>query len=167
MCMSRHELAVFATGLSVSAALLLSMQAVAECGQSKVGADPQDIQKLLDKAVRFLKDSQQEGGGFSPKIAGPGITALAVAALIRNGVSPQEPVVAKGLKYLEMHAKEDGGIYSKGLANYTTAVALMALTEANTNGKYDDVIKRASDFIKNIQHIEDDLNQGGFGYDKK
>jgi squalene-hopene/tetraprenyl-beta-curcumene cyclase len=165
--MSRHAFGVFATGLFLSAGLLLSMQPVAESGQTKVGADPQDIQKVLEKAVNFLKDSQQKDGGFSPKIAGPGITAVAVAALIRNGVSPQEPVVAKGLKFLETQTKEDGGIYSKGLANYTTAVALMALKEANKNGKYDDVIKRASEFIKNIQHVEDDLNQGGFGYDKK
>src|SRR5260370_92317 len=164
--MSRQQLGIFIISLFLTAGLLLSMQPLEESGQIKVGANPQDIQKVLDKAVNFLKDSQQKDGGFSPKIAGPGITAIAVAALLRNGVSPQEPVVAKGLKYLETHTKDDGGIYSKSLANYTTAVALMALKEANQNGKYDDVIKRASDFIRNIQHIEDDLNQGGFGYDK-
>src|SRR6516225_8281899 len=164
--MSRQQLGIFIIGLFLSAGLLLSPQPVAESGQTRSGANPHDIQKVLEKAVIFLKDSQQKDGGFSPKIAGPGITAIAVAALLRNGVSPQEPVLAKGLKYLEMHTKDDGGIYSKSLANYTTAVALMALKEANKNGKYDNLIKRASEFIRNIQHIGDDLNQGGFGYDK-
>src|SRR5712692_6178039 len=161
--MSRHQLGVFAIGLFLTAGLLLSMQSVAKSGQgASVGPKAKDVQRVLDNATDFLKASQQKDGGFSPKIAGPGITAIAVAALLRNGVSPQEPVVAKGLKYLEMHAKDDGGIYSKSLANYTTAVALMALKEANKNGKYDDVIKRAAEFIKNIQHVEDDLSQGGF-----
>ena len=164
--MSRQQIGILTIGLFLTAGLVLSPQTVAGSGQTKIGANPHDIQKVVDRAVNFLKDSQQKDGGFSPKIAGPGITAIAVAALLRNGVSPQEPVVAKGLKYLEMHTKDDGGIYSKSLANYTTAVALMALKEANKNGKYDDLIKRASEFIKNIQHIEDDLNQGGFGYDK-
>ena len=89
-----------------------------------------------------------------------------VAGLVRNGTSPQEPVVAKGLKYLESNTKEDGGIYNKFLGNYTSAVAIMALKEANTKGKYDDVLKRAGEYIKNIQHVEDGINQGGFGYDK-
>jgi squalene-hopene/tetraprenyl-beta-curcumene cyclase len=164
--MSRQHAGIFALGLCLSTGLLLSIQPAVESGQAKLGADPQEVQKVLDKAVHFLKDSQQKDGSFTRKIAGPGITAIAVAALLRNGVSPQEPVVAKGLKFLESQTKEDGGVYDEGLMNYTTAVALMALKEANTNGKYDTAIKRAADFIKNIQHVEDGLNQGGFGYKK-
>ena len=166
--MSRQQRGVFAIGLLLTAGLVLSMQPVAESAQAgKTGADPKEVQRVLDKAVGFLKSSQGKDGEFSSKIAGPGITAIAVAALVRNGVSPQESVVAKGLKYLESQTKDDGGVYSKALANYTTAVAVMAFKEANTNGKYDDVIKRGSVFIKNIQHVEDGLNQGGFGYDAK
>jgi squalene-hopene/tetraprenyl-beta-curcumene cyclase len=164
--MSRLQLGILLTGLLAVAGFLATMQPAQSAQGAKVGADPQEVQKVLDKAVGYLKTSQGKYGEFSTKIAGPGITAIAVAALLRNGVSPQEPVVAKGLRYLETQIKDDGGIYSKGLANYTTAVALMALKEANTKGQYDGVIKKAADFIKNIQHIEDDLNQGGFGYNK-
>ncbi len=164
--MSRSQLGVFSIGLFLVAGLLLSMQPADSAQAGKVGPKQEDVQKVLDKAVAFPKTSQGKNGEFSTKIAGPGISAIVVAALIRNGVSPQEPVVASGLKFLETQTKDDGGIYSKGLANYTTAVALMALKEANTNGKYDTAIKRAAEFIKNIQHIEDDLNQGGFGYMK-
>ena len=140
-------------------------------GQAKKAPDSGDVSPMVGKAIGFLKTSQGDDGGFSAKsgFAGPGITAIVTASLIRNGVSPKEPVVAKSLAYLEKKARDDGGIYDKALANYTTAVALMAFKEANTDGKYDNVIKRAAEFIKGIQHEEDAAHvaHGGFGYDKK
>lgn len=163
--MSRSQLGVLTIGIALVAGLLLNMQQV-ESAQGKVGPKADDVQKVLDRAIAYLKTSQGKNGEFSTKIAGPGISALIVAGLVRNGVSPEEPVVARALKYIESQTKDDGGIYDKGLANYTTAVAVMALKEANTKGKYDAVIKRGGDFIKDIQHVEDDLNQGGFGYKK-
>ena len=48
------------------------------------------MQKVVDKAVDFLKSSQLKDGSFSPKIAGPGITAIVVAGMVRCGVSTQE-----------------------------------------------------------------------------
>ncbi|MSQ94571.1 MAG: hypothetical protein EXR98_08435 [Gemmataceae bacterium] len=166
--MSRLPISIFTLTLLLSAGLLLSVQPTADSGQPKTGPNSADVQKVLDKAVAYLKTTQQPDGGFSPKFAGPGITALVAAALVRNGVSPQEPVVAKALKFLEDKAKDDGGVYDKFLANYTTAVAVMAFKEANQNGKYNDVIKRAGEFIKKIQHEDEPthLNHGGFGYDK-
>ena len=164
--MSRHQASIFGIALFAFAGLLWS---TAESGQPKSGPNPQEVQKVVDKAVGFLKTSQAEDGSFAAKIAGPGITAIAVAALLRSGVSPQEPVVAKGLDYLAKQTQKDGGIYNKFLANYTTSVAVMALKEANVNGKYDAALKDAGEFLKKIQHDEDeaDLNHGGFGYDKK
>ena len=41
-----------------------------------------------------------------------------------------------------------------------------SLKEANKDGKYDAAIKRAGDYIKGIQHVEDGVNRGGFGYKK-
>jgi squalene-hopene/tetraprenyl-beta-curcumene cyclase len=160
-------MAVLSFPILATTFLLATLQPAAESGQGKSAPSSQDMQKVVDKAIGFLKTTQQADGGFSPKIAGPGITAIVMAGLLHNGASPQEPMIAKGLKYLEGQTKDDGGIYSKGLANYTTAVAIMALKEANTNGKYNAVIKNAAKFIENIQHQEDDVNQGGFGYDKK
>lgn len=134
------------------------------------GPDPKDMQASVDKAVSFLKGRQGDDGSFSPKLGGPGITALVLAGLLRQGVSPDDPVVAKGLKYLEASIKKDGGIYDKKLANYTTSVALLALTEANTKAKYDTVIKNAGAFLKTLQDDslkEDDVAFGGVGYDGK
>ena len=167
--MSRQRASLFAITLFISAGLLLSLQPAAESGQAKLGPNPQDVQKVVDKAVAFLKTSQNPDGSFSKTFFIPGITSLVAASLVKSGVSPQEPVVAKALKYLESKAKKDGGIYDKGLENYITAVAILAFKESNQNGKYDAVIKNAGEFIKNIQHdeAEADLNHGGFGYDKK
>jgi len=161
----------FVLGISLAfagAGMLLTSQPVVS-GEPKSVPDAQDVQKVVNKAIDFLKTSQKENGGFSPEFAGPGITAIATAGLLRNGVSAKEPVVAKALKFLEGRVKEDGGIYDKFLANYTTAVALMALKEGNTDGKYNAAIKRAAEFIKKIQHDEEEghLFHGGFGYDQK
>jgi squalene-hopene/tetraprenyl-beta-curcumene cyclase len=70
---------------------------------------------------------------------------------------------------LESQVQKDGGVYNKGLANYTTSVAIMAFKEANRGGKYDAVIKNAADYIKRIQHEDDAQNVtfGGFSYDGK
>jgi hypothetical protein len=130
-----------------------------------------DILPLVDKAMVFLKTQQAADGSFSAKRAGPGITGVVVAALLRNGKSPKEPVIEKALQYLEKCVQKDGGIYDKALANYTTSVAVMAFTEANKDGKYDNVLKNAASFLKGLQNQGNpsdslDLNGGGFGYDK-
>jgi squalene-hopene/tetraprenyl-beta-curcumene cyclase len=161
--MSRQRAFLFTIGLILSVGLLVGMQPTAHSGQPKLGPSQQDMQKVVNKAVGFLKTSQNADGSFAKAFA-PGITALVAASLVRNGVSPQEPVVAKALKYLESKTQKDGGIYDKGLANYITAVAILAFKEGNQNGKYDTVLKNAAEFIKNIQHEEDgpDLSNSGF-----
>jgi hypothetical protein len=136
-------------------------------GADQVGPDPKDVQQLVDRAADYLKSHQGSDGSFSPRIAGPGVTAVVVAGLLRNGYRADDPVVAKGLGFLEKSVKKDGGIYDRGLANYTTSVALMALHEANTGGKYDTVIKNATAFLKKLQQDGDerDIKFGGVGYD--
>src|SRR5207249_1885743 len=54
------------------------------------------------------------------------------------------------------------------LANYVTSVAVMALTEANADKKYDKVIANATKFLKGLQNGGDDkdVKYGGVGYDK-
>jgi Squalene-hopene cyclase C-terminal domain/Prenyltransferase and squalene oxidase repeat len=134
------------------------------------GPNSKDVREVLDKGYAFLKSRQGEDGSWSPRTAGPGVTALVVSGLLRNGYGDDDPVVAKGLAYLEKSVQKDGGVYSKGLANYTTSVALMAFQEANKGGKYDAVIKNAAKFLKGLQQDETDPNNpksGGVGYDGK
>src|SRR4051794_35611368 len=66
---------------------------------------PADVKSLVDPAIKFLATKQNEDGSLFPKGGGPGITALAVAAAVRNGYGPDNPFVAKGLKYLEGNIK--------------------------------------------------------------
>ncbi len=133
---------------------------------------PADLKAVVDAAAAFLKTRQGDDGSFAPKLGGPGITALAVAALVRNGIPPTDAVVAKGLTYLEGNVKPDGGVYARGLANYTTCLAIVAFQEANAGagGKYDKVIANARDFVKGLQYGEGltdkDVKFGGAGYDK-
>jgi squalene-hopene/tetraprenyl-beta-curcumene cyclase len=136
------------------------------------GPDEKDVKALATKAADFLKSRQGADGSFSPKFGGPGITALVAAGLLRNGINMDDPVVAKCLTYLANSVQKDGGIYDKQLANYTTCVALIAITEANTKGQYDTLIKNASKFLKTLQYDdslveEKDVKFGGIGYDSK
>ncbi len=134
------------------------------------GPEPADVKAVVDKAVEFLKTRQNEDGSFVPRLGGPGITAMVAAGLLRNGVRPDDPVLAKALRYLEKQVQPDGGIYNRRLANYTTCVALVVFKEANKNGKYDQVIANAGKFLKSLQGdpgAESDTKFGGVGYDGK
>jgi squalene-hopene/tetraprenyl-beta-curcumene cyclase len=100
------------------------------------------------------------------------VSAVVAAGLLRNGFPTDDPVVARTLAYLEKNVRKDGGVYDKFLANYTTSVALMAFAEANTQGKYDTVIKNATQFLRSMQYDESkvesgDAKYGGVGYDGK
>ncbi|MCS7047120.1 MAG: hypothetical protein NZO58_12250 [Gemmataceae bacterium] len=138
-------------------------------GGEALQPDPKELAAVVAKGVGYLRNAQGSDGSFSPKVAGPGITALVVAGLARNRVGGDDPMVAKALKYLESQVQKDGGIYNKFLANYTTSVAVMAFREVNQGGKYDAILKNAGEFLKRIQHEaeRDDLAYGGFSYDGK
>jgi squalene-hopene/tetraprenyl-beta-curcumene cyclase len=150
--------------LCFAAALMLAATARA------AGPDAAAVKADVDKALEFLKTRQNEDGSFAPRLGGPGITALIVAGLIRNGVSPDDPVVEKAMKYLEKQVQSDGGIYNRQLQNYTTCVALVAFKEANKSGRYDTVIANATKFLKSLQADpgdESDTKFGGVGYNGK
>jgi squalene-hopene/tetraprenyl-beta-curcumene cyclase len=136
------------------------------------GPSAEELQAVIRKGAAFLKTRQGNDGSFAPRLAGPGVSAVVAAALLRNGYSPEDPLVARTLAYLESKVQKDGGVYDKFLANYTTSVALMAFAEANQNGKYDNVIKRATQFLKSLQYDDtkvqaSDPRYGGMGYDGK
>jgi prenyltransferase beta subunit len=132
------------------------------------GADPQQFKEVLEKAADYLKSHQEADGSFSPKVAGPGVTAVVAAGMLRCGFRRDDPVVTRCLAYLEKNIQKDGGIYNKRLANYTTSVALMAFHEANSDGKYDAILKKGGAFLKKLQYDieEKDVKFGGVGYGK-
>ena len=157
---------------AVSVLLVLAMACPARSADPDLGPDPKELRAVLDKAAAYLRTAQGQDGSFSPQRAGPGISAVVAAGLLRNGFGPEDPLVAKTLAYLEKKVQKDGGVYDKFLANYTTSVALMAFHEANAQGKYDTVIKNASRFLRGMQYDDSkvesgDARFGGAGYDAK
>ena len=155
---------------TASCLALLTLLPSARAADS-AGPDAKEVKAVRDKALAYLARHQAEDGSFSARLAGPGVTSLVVAALLRNGVSASDPVVAKALGFMEKSVKSDGGVYDKGLANYTTSVAVMAFAEANKGGKYNSVIKNATKFLRKLQYGDDlkdsDVKFGGAGYDGK
>ncbi len=129
------------------------------------------LNDAINRAADFLKQAQANDGSFSAS-SGPGITAIVGAALVRSGRTPQDPVVAKALKYLEGNVHDDGGVYQKGSnhKNYETCLAIVCFQEANKNHHYDKLLANAEKFVKKEQWDEDegkdasDLSYGGAGY---
>jgi len=157
----------------------LSLIAAVACGvlnaplaRAADDATAKAYQQTVDKAVAFLATKAQAADGSFNAQAGPAVTALVSTAILRHGRSPEEPVVAKGLKYLEGFVREDGGIYAPETyyKNYETCLAIMAFKEANRNGKYDALLKNADAFIKSNQWGSagdkgpQDFEYGGAGY---
>jgi squalene-hopene/tetraprenyl-beta-curcumene cyclase len=141
--------------------------------QAKEDADTKlttQIRETADRAVEYLKlHGQAEDGSYSKN---PAITALATCAILRNGRTASDPVVAKSLKYIEGYVHDDGGIYGDGSVtqNYETCLGIMCLVAANHDGRYAKTIKNAETFLKKLQWDEgegknpDDVFYGGAGY---
>jgi squalene-hopene/tetraprenyl-beta-curcumene cyclase len=139
--------------------------------------DAKAFSQAVDKAIQFLTTKGQAADGSFTAPAGPGVTAIAVTAILSHGRSPQDPVVAKGLKYLEKFIQPDGGIYEPKnfYKNYETSLGLMAFSAANKSGKseqYAKIVKNAEKFLKEIQwderqsHDQASAFYGGAGYGK-
>ena len=135
-------------------------------------ADEATRKQAAQKGIEFLKSKAQASDGSFYAASGAGVTGLAVTALMRNGVPANDPTVAKALKYIESLVRADGGIYRDGSRhrNYETSLSVLALSEANQDGRYDKALAKANAFLKKIQWDEDeekkpeDFDYGGAGY---
>ncbi len=129
------------------------------------------LDALLGRGIAFLKPRQEENGGWSTQRKEPGITALVVTALLKTKRVPVgDPVITRGLAYLEQFAIPEGG-FEGAHANYTTSIALAAFHAANdAGGKYDRIIRGGQAFLKGKQWDEaegkdpKDPFYGGAGY---
>lgn len=166
----RHWFGVAATTLAGTWRLDLSRAAEPEA---------QTRESVVDKAVNYLKSTQNPKDGSWSEQRSPGVTGIIVTGLLHSGrVTPNDPIAANGLKYIEslVNVKE-GHIAGQGpkpqLLNYVTSVNLMALVAANRADKYKKVIGDATKFLKKLQWDEDESKTrdndfyGGAGYDSK
>lgn len=156
--------------LSVVLVCLFSFSVAAQnSGQDRMAK----LEQTAKKGVAFLleKGRDDKDGSFSKQLS-PAVTALCVSALLQNDVPVSNPKVQQSLEFLESLVRADGGIYADGsnLRNYETSVSLIAFHQANVNGKYDDRIAAATEFLKGIQWDEsegktpDSPDYGGQGY---
>lgn len=160
---TRREFLASAAILPAAAGLRLRLRAAQDDTAARADA-------LMRQGVAFLRNRQEENGAWSSSRNEPGITALVVAGLLKSKlVTPAEPVVAKGLAYLEPFIRPEGEVEGPH-ANYTAAIALMAFNEANAGGRYAPQIKGGQAFLKRMQWDEgegktpDDMFYGGAGY---
>lgn len=107
----------------------------------------------IERGLAYLAQNGQASDGTFTAESGSGITSLALTAALRNGRSVDDPLVAKGLKAMENFVKPDGGIYGGGrLKNYETCVAMVCLVEANADGRYNETLRRAKEFVTGMQY---------------
>ena len=160
--------------LTAAALLAPASRAADPLARTQAGASLRhEIELAIDKGLAWLRTTQQADGAFAnPENAQnaqdhPALTALPLVALLRDPSRQErpDPFVAKGLTFLRTKAQPDGGIYGKGLSNYNTSVALIALLEAN-EPQDEPLIEAARRFIAGQQAsnmAKPELN-GGFGY---
>jgi squalene-hopene/tetraprenyl-beta-curcumene cyclase len=159
--------------LFLSGSLVLTGAAGAVLAQRESPAP--NVNAGVKKGLDYLRGSQDPEGSWMKY---PGITAIGVLGMLRNGVTEEDPAVAKACAYLASLAKPNGAIYTdqfgpgQELPNYNTALSLTAL-HATKNPKYAPIIKKAQQFLVSSQYDEaegfapKDFQYGGIGYGSK
>ena len=134
-------------------ALMVGLVGLAGWPVPGLAAAPASPAAAIARASQFLIEQGQEpDGSFSPQV-GPAVTALAVTALVESGTPADHVAVTKGIDYLLSFRQPDGGIHrpNSTVANYETAIALVALVASNTDGRHDDTLAAAQRFLTGIQ----------------
>jgi hypothetical protein len=153
-------------------AAFAALAVVASAGRAIAADAAPDYDKIVANAKEFLLARGQAADGSFSAQAGPAVTGLVVAALLKNGASPDDPAIAKSLDYIKGFVHEDGGIYGpeSKVQNYETAMAVMCFSEANKDGRYDELLAGAEKFLRKLQwdddegHDQSSASYGGAGY---
>jgi hypothetical protein len=100
-----------------------------------------NVAQAIDKGVEWLKKQQQPSGDFGESKGPtygpgkaypnkPGITAFSILALLKSDVPHNDPVITKGLSFLQDYVGQRGNVIS----NYDRGVILMALEAFHESG---------------------------------
>lgn len=156
----------------LSAGVLLSVTSVSAQTPEANLSLKLEIQRAVDRGLSWLATQQDAESGSLGDPQQPALTALAVSAWMadptrKDGEIPE--AAAKGYDFLAASAKDDGGIYVKGLATYNTSLSMMALLQEET-GKFNQLILNGRRFLVNQQADFDFKGEtdspydGGIGY---
>ena len=171
---SALALAGFAVATMLPMNIASSQESSPGISTAKTRVSAVQQKEMTEKAIAFLRTAQSEDGSFSSQ-AGPGITGLVATGLLAVGLPVDDPMVRKSLDYILASKRADGGLYAEGSrhANYETSLAIMALSRANADGRYDALIQNGQKFVKTAQWdegeglSEKDPAFGGTGYGSK
>ena len=127
-------------------------------GNQILGQDvtPEMVERSIKAAIGFLRREQNDNGswsGYSHYESAQ--TSLCVLALLNCGLTPEDPAVDRGLKYIS------GVTPNK---TYETALQTMAYCAANPV-RYSPLIKRNVEWLAEAQ-IQTGDTAGGWAYDK-
>jgi len=133
-----------------------------------------DIQASIDRGIAYLETVQNTEKGHWSDEKYPALTALPVAAIMRNPGRPAAEFpesAVRGYDFLLSNRRPDGGIYGKGLGTYNTALSLYALSyHPAARSHIADVLRAARRFLINQQADFDRRGEtdsafdGGIGY---
>lgn len=130
--------------------------------------------EMRRRGIQFLQVTQNSDGSWTSSDA-VGITGLVTTSLLRSGLPLDNPLVSRGLAFLVQSQQPSGGIHAAASRhqNYETCIAILALSEANADGRYAEPIRKAEVFLRGLQWDEgegiesSDGAYGGGGYDSK
>lgn len=142
-----------------------------------------EVENAMHQTLTLLQE-EQKPEGYWTSADFPGLTALVLRAMIETPVDTEKWLksdsVTKGIAFLKSHAKEDGGIYNRGLYTYNTSICLMTLNAYyQAAGKHGLLEKKELADLKQMMidarnyvvrqqqfYAEDDLKifSGGIGY---
>lgn len=135
--------------------------------------DSAEEKARLAAAYDWLVAQQKEGRFGVKGVDDPGVTAIALSAVMRSAtkLGVERPAFVKqGLDWLTSLQKDDGAIYLMGLKNYVTSVAIEALVTSG-DAAYGEVVAKGVEYLKVSQldgdegySSESDPYYGGFGY---
>ena len=99
---------------------------------------PAAVRIINDRGLRYLANSQMEGGGWSGAGSGPGVTGICIMALMASGEDPDfgpyAPNIRKALRNIisnqDARTGYIGGAWGGHGSMYQHGFALLALSEA-------------------------------------
>ncbi|MGI9178433.1 MAG: squalene--hopene cyclase [Pirellulales bacterium] len=124
-----------------SAALLVAALAVPARGDGPLvrygDPVPRDVREMYDAGLRFLIKTQDESGAWKDGQAGPGVTGMAVMALLASGEDPNHGPyrvpIRKALRNMILSQNAETGFLGSGQGHdsmYQHGFGMLALAEA-------------------------------------
>lgn len=130
-----------------------------------------EVNASMNRGLDWLQKQQNPDGSFGQDTSHPALTALPVTAFQRHPLKRftgfKSIFLETAYDYLRSFVQPDGGIYNpeKGLANYNTSIALLALS-ATGNPMDTKTLYAAREYIVNQQAsgMAKPETDGGIGY---